>query len=522
MRTVQPVPADDAGDYPSASVKRTEAAEAAAALEAAENFDAALDIGSAVISGVKWKALTQVISEGSRIVVALILARLLTPKDYGVAGMAMVCVSFASLLTDPALGTALVQRRRITQADKSTVFWTTTFVGAVAAVVGVGVSGYVADLFGQPEVKKLFIALSIGLFISGFTVTQMALLARALSYRSIEIREIIATLIGAVCAVAAAFAGFGPWAIITNWLVFNAASAILVWFMTPWRPSFTFSRASLVDLGGFGLRVFGARVLSWANSNADNVLVGRYLGAPALGAYALAYNIMYVPITRISLPLINVLSPAYARMRQEPERLMSMWMRSRTLISALLAPAFAACIVAAPDLVPLAFGEKWKAAVVPVQLLSLAGLAQTLVALHWSILTALDRPGTLLRINLFVTGLTVGAFVAGLPFGIVGVAAFYAGARWLLVLLDTWWTTRAISYPFWPSLRSSMSSLPLAALAGAAGFGVRVLLIHAGVPPLGRLIVVVGAIAVVHLALLRLVSPRTLGEAWQGLHRLAG
>ena len=151
----------------------------------------------------------------------------------------------------------------------------------------------------------------------------------------------------------------------------------------------------------------------------DNVLVGRYLGASALGAYALAYNIMYVPITRISLPLASVFSPAYARMQSEPERLMNAWLRSKRLISTLLAPAFVVCIVTAPDLVRFVFGEKWHAAVAPIQLLSVAGLAQTLVGLHWSILTALKQAGTLLRVGVIVSVVTISAFVAGLPFGIV-------------------------------------------------------------------------------------------------------
>lgn len=483
------------------------------------NPDELLDIRGAVASGVKWKAITQVVSEGSRVTVALVLARLLTPGEYGVAGMAMVCVGFASLFADPALGTALVQRREITEADRSTVFWTTLGMGAISALVGIGVSGYVADIFGQHEVKKLFIALSVGLFISGFSVTQMALLTRDLAYRSIEIREIFATVIAAVCALGVAIAGFGPWAIITNYLVFTAASAILVWFLTAWRPTMTYSRASLVDLGSFGLRVFGARIMGWGNSNMDNVLVGRYLGAPALGAYALAYNVMYLPITRISLPLAGVFSPAYARMQHDPERLRSAWLRSKELISTLLAPAFVVSIVVAPDLIPVVFGQKWHAAVIPIQLLSLAGLAQTLVGLHWSILTALGQPGTLLRLSVIVTAVTISAFVAGLPYGIIGVSGFYAGARWLLVPLDTWMTTRAVSFPFWSALLAGGEILPLAALAGALGYGARLFFVHESLPAAARLVLVSALVLIAYVGLVRLIRPRALQEITGALRR---
>lgn len=480
--------------------------------DAPDGIDETLDIGRAVATGIKWKAITQVISEGSRVLVALILARLLTPHDYGVAGMAMVCVSFASLFTDPALGTALVQRRRLTEQDRSTVFWTTCAIGVVVALAGVGLSGLVADMFGQREVKPLFMVLSVGLFLSAASVTQLALLTRELAYRSIEIRQIAATLVAAVCAVSVAFAGFGPWAIITNWLVFTAVSLVFVWTLTPWRPTFTFSRDSLTDLGGFGVKVFGARVLTWGSSNMDNVLIGRFLGAAPLGAYALAYNVMYVPITRISVPLLSVLSPAYARMQHDRERLFATWLKSKSMITALLGPAFAVVIVVSPDLVPVAFGSKWHAAVVPIQLLSLAGLAQTVVAPHWSILTALDRPGTLFRVNLLVTAVTIAAFVAGLPFGIVGVAGFYAAARWMLLVLDTAMTTRAVSYPFWQSLHAGLDSLPVAVAAGAAGLGVRLLLVDEGVPQVARLFVVAAVICGSYVLFLYVAMPRMFAD----------
>jgi PST family polysaccharide transporter len=253
----------------------------------------------------------------------------------------------------------------------------------------------------------------------------------------------------------------------------------------------------------------------------DNVLVGRYLGARALGAYGLAYNVMYVPLTRISLPLMTVLSPAYARMQHDRERLQRSFLLSKRVINALLAPVFLASVVVAPDLVHVAFGARWNAAVVPLQLLSLAGLAQSLVSLHWSVLTALGKPGTLLRLNLLVTGLTISAFIAGLPFGIVGVAGCYAGARWLLVLADTRITTRAVSFPFWRTLRSGTEMLPFAIVMAAAGFGLRIALVHGHVPAVARLLAVALFMFVVYVGLVRLLVPSVLGEvkgALRGQH----
>jgi O-antigen/teichoic acid export membrane protein len=485
---------------------------ASAAAESAELESRELDIGGAVASGIKWKVASQLISEGSRVVVTVILARLLSPADYGIAGMALVCATFVGVFTDPALGSALLQRRQISEADRSTVFWTTVGTGTLTMVIGIALSGVVADLFGEPQVQNLFIVLSVTFFISGFTVTQTALLWRSLSYRSLEIREIGSTLVAAVCAVTVALAGFGPWAIITNQVVFAATSGLLIWVLSPWRPRFMFSKKSLRDLGGFGAGVFGARVLSWGTMNMDNALVGRYLGPAALGAYGLAYNVMFLPMVRIATPIAGVLSPAYARMQDDLPRLEEVWLKSKRASVMVLAPAFLGCIVVAPDLIPVAFGPKWHAAVVPLQLLSLAGLATALVTLHWGILTALGKGGTLLWLNIVVGVVTIISFFAGVSFGIVGVAGFYAIARWVLVPVDVWITTRAIAFEFWKTMRAGLGVLPVGLVAAGVAFGLRRLLVDNGVPPAIRLFAVGAVMLLVYAIVVRLVFPDQVEE----------
>jgi O-antigen/teichoic acid export membrane protein len=471
-----------------------------------------LDISGSVATGVRWKMLTQVVSEGSRVVVTVILARILTPADYGVAGMALVCASFTLIFTDPSLGTALLQKRRISEADRSTVFWATLATGSLATILGIALSGVVADIFGQPQLESLFMVLSLTFFVSGLTVTHIALLYRELAYRSLEIREIVATVVAATAAVIVALAGFGPWAIIANYVVFTLTSTALIWFLSPWRPHLTFSTESLRHLGSFGAGVFGARILNWGTMNMDNALVGRYLGAAALGAYGLAYNVMFLPIVRVATPLAQVVSPAYARMQDHPERLETAWLRSKRVSVLLLAPAFLGCIVVAPDLVPVAFGPNWHAAVVPLQLLSLAGLAVSLVTLHWGILTALRKGGTLLTLQILVGVVTIASFAAGVPFGIVGVAGFYAAARWLLVPADIFITTRAIKFSFWRTLGAGTVVLPMTIGAAACAFGLRLLLVAESVPPIVRLVVVAAALLAVYVVLLRLFVPDLLTD----------
>jgi PST family polysaccharide transporter len=415
-----------------------------------------------------------------------------------------------------------MRRPRITEADRSTVFWTMSAIGAVSTVAGIALSGFVADLFGQPEVQALFAVLSLSFVVGSMSVTQTVLLSRDLAFRKLQLRQMGAIVAGGIVALTVAGLGYGPWAIIGNQVTYTTTSAVLVWRMSPWRPRAIFSRTSLRQLGGFGAKIYVAELLAWLQGNADNGLVGRFLGAAALGEYSLAYNVMFVPLQRIAGPLMEVLSPTYARLQHEPARLERAWLRSKRISAALIIPLFIGAAVTAPDLVPVVFGRQWHAAVVPLQLLCIAGLAQTLVTLCWSVLSAQGRAGTILFIQIVNAIVTLSAFVAGLRYGIVGVAGLFAASRWLLVLIEIWMTTRSVRFNFWAALRAGTESLPYGLAAGAAGFGLRAALVSEHVPAFIRLFATGGLVVAVYLALVAIFSRSIIIEVRSVLRRRRG
>ena len=200
--------------------------------------------------------------------------------------MAFVVTSLGLLFTDPALGAALIQRPAIDERDRSTVFWTAAGIGALLTVLGIACSGLVADFFGEEQVQELFAVSSLCFVVVSLSVAHRALLARKLAYRSLEIREMVSIVAGGVVAVGVALAGFGPWAVILNFVTSTLVSTVLLWLLLDWRPRATFSRESARNLGGFSGRIFSASVLSWGDQNVDKALIGRFVGAEALGPYS--------------------------------------------------------------------------------------------------------------------------------------------------------------------------------------------------------------------------------------------
>jgi O-antigen/teichoic acid export membrane protein len=472
-----------------------------------------------VLGGVAWKATSHTVAEGSRVVVAIILARLLTPSDYGIAGMALVITSFVSVFADPSLGAALIQRPTISEQDRSTIFWTALGIGATLTAVGVALAGLVAHFFGEPQVRAIFMVTSLSFVLLSLAVVPRSLLVRRLAYRTLEIRDMTSRVVGGGVAILLAFAGAGPWAVVSNFLSTVVVSTVLLWLLVDWRPHFTYAKESLRNLGGFSSQSFGATMLSWGNLNLDNVLVGRVLGPAALGAYSLAYNVMFLPITRIGRPLSDVLSPAYSRIQGDRERLQRAWLRGKRMVVLLVVPGFLSMLVCAPDLIRVVFGTKWGASIVPLQLLCVAGLAHSLGMLNWGVLAASGKGGALLRLTLLTSFVTWTSFAIGLQWGIVGVAAAYATARWLLVLPEAWITSRAVSFAFRPTLFAGGAILPLGLGAAAVAVVVRELLVTMDVAPVLRIAAVVGTFLAAYVLLVRLALPGLVADVRATLGR---
>lgn len=445
-------------------------------------------IGTQIRSGLAWKAGSQITLQISRMAVALVLARLLAPHDWGLAAMVLVVSGFVIVFTDSALGTALIQRRELLDEDRSTVFWSSVVIGLVLALGGLALAGPLASFYGEPAVRPLFAALSVGFLVSALGTTHSALLVREMHFRALELRQIAATVVGAVAGITIAVADYGAWAIVGQQLAEAITSTVLLWYLNPWRPSATFSPASLRRLSGFAGNVFGENLLYQAGRNLSSLLIGRFLGPASVGTYVLATNVILVPFSRIAGPLQQVFFPAFSRMSDDRERMADVWIRATRLVGVVSIPSLVGLVIVAPDFVHVVLGPRWSRATPVIQILAWVGLIQSLQTLSGEVLLALNRAGTLLRFTMLWFVGSVGAFVLGLHWGILGVATSYAVATALIEPVRTYVTTRALGIP----VRRFVGSLSGVAQATAAMavivLGARAALVAAGVPAAARLV----------------------------------
>ncbi len=467
--------------------------------------------------GLGWKLATFLFGQGTQSLVAILLAHLLLPRDFGLAGMAIAFSGLAGVVSDLGLGTALIQRRTLSEEDRSTVFWLNVGSGAALTLLGVALSPAVAAFFSNSHVMPLFAVLSSGFVLSAFGQTQAALLTREMSFRSLELRKITATLVGAAAGVSLAVAGFGPWAIIGQLLSTSGTSTVMLWTVSPWRPRLVFSRHSLRTLGSFGSKTLLIRAFQYVNQNGDNLLIGRYIGSVALGVYAIAYNVMLLPTSRITAPIRDVFYAVFVRLQNEPRRLGEVWLRVNGLTASLLVPAFLGLVVAAPDFVPVVLGRRWDAVIPVLQFLSVAGVAQSFHAFNGQVYQALGRPGLFLRFMLFSTGVTFSAFVIGLHWGVAGVAASFATARTIVLIANTIQMSRLVELGVWRMLGSYAAVIWRAGIMAAVVFAGRLGLVHLALPIAPRLVVISVGGAVFYFALTAVAAPELVRDLRSGL-----
>lgn len=470
------------------------------------------EIRGRVISGFKWSMMSGGVLQVTQIVTSIVLVRLLSPRDYGLAGMTLLFQGIVVVVADVSLGAALVQRREISEADRSTVFWCTVAIGTLLTVSGIALAGPLADFYHQPAVRPLFAVLSVSFVLTALQMTPQALLDRELQFRLVNLRIGGAAIAGSIVSVTAAILGAGAWALVLGQVATSASGLLLIWACCSWRPHFLFSWRSCRNLGSYGMRLCGSNMLSYVTYNADNLMVGRVLGSAALGAYSVAFNLMFLPAARVINPIQLTLFPAFSRWQNDHKQIAEVWLRVLRVIGAVFIPAMVGFIVVAPDFVHVILGDKWRSAVPVLQWLAVVALAQGMAQVGQRVLAAVNKTKIVLRFAVFNTLVLIGAFALGLRWGVVGVSICYAAVSVPLQIFYLGLTARAVSTSILEVARTLLGVMAASAVMVASCLALRSYLVSIHAAPVARLAAVSALGILVYAGMCLMVVPELLAE----------
>lgn len=385
------------------------------------------------VKGVLWSGGGRILQQLLGLAVTTAFARLLSPGDFGLLTMVMVFEGFVGLFRTLGLGTAVIQRKEMSESQLTSVFLLNIATGVVLTGVVFFGAPLIARFYDEPELVRVAQLTSFSILFTCVTVVHEALLVKRLEFHQVVKAEFYSFLISSALAVWAAFEGWGVYALVVNSLSAVFFSSLFVFLMNPWVPRARPNWQATRDLCKFGMNVMGMNVLNYIHRHTDALLVGKFLGKGLLGQYSMSYRIMRIPTQRVSGTISQVAFPAFSSIQDDLPRIRRGFLKMTRYIALLMFPALVGLIITAPEAIPLAFGQKWQPAVFVIQVLTVAGLVQALQSPMGTLFLSRGNPNLLFRYQILSTSCYVGAFLLGVRWSIGGVAICYTATTILLM-----------------------------------------------------------------------------------------
>lgn len=448
-------------------------------------------------------------TQGSKLVLQVgstaVLARLLSPEDYGLFGMALVVTGFLGLFNDLGLSMATVQRPEITHAQVSALFWLNAALGLGIAIVTAALAPAVAWFFDEPRLTPVIATMAVAFLVGGLSVQHQALLRRQMRFGRIALLDVTALGAGIAAGIAAAAAGLGVWSLVCMQLTLTAVTAGGAWALCRWIPGRPRRAPGLRRLLGFGAGLMGFNTVGYLGKALDTVLLGWRWGAIPVGFYANARRLMQLPVTQLVTPVTQVAVPALSRIPDEPARYRAAYLRFVDKVLLVGLPGVAFLIATSDWVVAALLGPQWGESARLFAILGICALVEPLASTTGWLFVSQGRSRELFLIGVTDAAIRFGLIAAALPWGATGVAVAVAARLVFSVPLIFLLVGRSGPVRALDLVRPALA--PLLAAGAVLGTTLLVRPALAGFAPLPALLLAFVPAALVGLAALLVLPP---------------
>jgi O-antigen/teichoic acid export membrane protein len=428
------------------------------------------DLKQRAVRGAGFTVLSQALTFVVHIGSTMVLARLLTPDDFGLVAMV---VTFSLLLQNFGLNgftEAIMQKEELDQATVDTLFWINVAISLGLTLLFMASSSLLSRLYREPRLQAVAVAVALSIIFSGLANIHMALLKRSMQFKITSVIFFTARMAGFAVTIVLAWMGWGYWALVINVVAQPFVNAVCAWVFCGWRPGMPVRGTSVRSMVVYALNVYGNFSLNYGSRNVDNLLVGRSFGSLALGYYKKAYDIFALPVNQLTAPLTDVALATLSRLTGEPVRYRRYYLDAVSILAFIGMAMSLVMTVGAHDLVLLILGPQWSRS---ADLLLFFGPGVGIMLVYYTngwLHLSLGRAERLFRWGFIELFVTVSAFLVGLRFGPAGVAAAWTVSFYLLTGIGLWYAGKPIQI----TLRSVWAEVwrYLAAAAGAGAASV--------------------------------------------------
>lgn len=428
-------------------------------------------VRSQLFHGVVWNFIEKVLMRGASFVVGIILARLLSPSDFGLIGMLAVFVSISNVFIEGGLAKALIQRKNCQDIDFSTAFVSNVGMSLVIYLVLFLSAPYIAVFYDEPILTDITRILSLNFILGSFNIVQRAKLMANVDFKSLAQINVISIVVSGAVGILMAYYGCGVWSLVGQTLCSTIVLLFLFPFYSRWRPSLKFSKVSFLHLFGFGSKLMVTGVYSVVLNNISTICIGRYYRSNQLGFYTRGSQFSEIISSTVFDVLGNVTFPVLSHLQDEREKLVLVYRKSLFLTAMIVFPLMILCAMLSRQMVIILLTEKWLPCVVIMQWLFLARMFSPLSAINMNVLNAVGRSDLFMKLDFSKAPLILAILAITIPISVEAIAIGSFCINFLCFFINAYLPGRLFGYGAinmirdWRYIFLSLGAMVLAVLA---------------------------------------------------------
>lgn len=407
------------------------------------------DIKTKAINGTFWSSIERFSTQIVQFVITIIMARILTPEDYGLIGMLAIFISLSQVFIDGGFSSALIQRKDRNDADFSTVFYINIGVSAIIYLLLFALGPLIADFYHQPILCPIIRVYSLNLIINAFAAVTKTILIIKLDFKTQSKISFISAILSGICGIIAASFGLKVWALVIQALIMSVLNVILSFALVKWRPNAKFSKESFKKLFGFGSKLLVASIISSVYDNLYNLVIGKEFNAKDLGYFSKSKSFTSLISTNIGGILTSVSYPILSEVQSDKSHLLNIYRRYMQLSAFIIFPLLMLlCGIASPMVIFL-LTDKWAGCIIILQILCFANLFSGLTAVNLNLLKVTGRSDLVLQIEVIkkiiaISILAVSMLFHNLEIICIGLVLY----SFIAFYINTYYTNKILSYGY--------------------------------------------------------------------------
>lgn len=424
--------------------------------------------------GFLWVAIERFGQQILQSIIFVILARLLSPEDYGLIAMLTIFFAIGQTFVDSGMGQALIRKEEITDEDRSTVFWFNLMISIIFYVILYLCAPFIADFYYRPELVDLTRVMGLSIIFFGIAIVQRSELTQQLEFKKQAYAQIPAMIIAGSVSVTMAYRGFGVWALATQYILISLCSSIMLWVLQPAKITFKFSKLSFNELFGFGYKLLISGFIDTIYQHIYKLVIGKYFIASTLGYYTQAKKVQILASQNLVTIIQKVTYPLLSKAGKEPERLKRGYRQVLQLSSFVIFPGMLMLLILAEPIINFVLGEQWAPAIPYLQILCISGLLYHLHAINLNILKVLGRSDLFLKLEIIKKINVTIAILIGIQYGVYGLLIGQVISSYIGLFINTYYTAKFLDYSIFEQVQDILKilllSLPIILIIGVISY----------------------------------------------------